>query len=142
MPPKSQRKMIGKSLQERHGLGALEADRAVAILTDVLARHAKPIVDVRANGPRMIACVVADADEANVRLCRRLGFELRSGGVGVFGVVGEDAVRLFPNLSATQSAWLTEPCAARETKVLLLAGGSTALLSLDANEGKLTITPR
>jgi hypothetical protein len=141
MASKERRGMIGKSLQERHGLGVLEADRAIAIMNDVLRSHAKPIVEVRARDPRMIACVVANADEAGVRLCRRFGLELKPGGVGVFGVFGADVSRLFPNLSAGQASFVAEPCGPRETKVLLVAGG-TAFLSLEASGKNVVITPR
>jgi hypothetical protein len=132
--------MIGKSLNERHGVGVLDRDAATAILKDVLRSHAKPIVDVRARDARMIACVVADADDAGMRLCRRFGLELRRGGVGVFGVLGADVMRVFPSLTAAQAEWVTVPCGLRETKVLLMAGGKIALLSLDTNEGQVRVT--
>lgn len=132
--------MIGRSLQERHGLAALDSERAVALLRPILESHGKPIVEVRAKDPRMIACVVADADEASVRLCRRLGFELRPGGVGVVGILGDDAVRLFPVLAGERAAWATTPSAARETKVILVAEGGTAFLSVEADGGRVTVT--
>jgi len=140
MQPKTRRGMIGKSLRERHGLNVIDGERAVAIAREMLASHAKPIVEVRAQDPRMIACVVASADEASVRLCRRLGFDLKPGGAGVFGLLGTDAARLFPDFSAGQRAWLETPCGPRETKMLLLAGG-TALFSLETKDGKVVITP-
>ena len=141
MQPKPRRGMIGKSLRERHEVGTLDGDRAVAIVTEMLASHAKHLVQVRAQDARMIACLVAVADEASVRLCRTLGFDLKLGGSGVFGLLGADAARLFPGLGAHQRTWLETPCGPRETKVLLIAGG-TALLSIETNEGKVVISPR
>lgn len=132
--------MIGKSLQERHGLRSLDDARAVALLQELLATHARPIVEVRARGEAMVACVVAHADETSVRMCRRLGFDLKLGGIGVFGVLGQDAARLIPGLSGAE--WLASPCGPRETKVLLIAEGRTAVLSIESVDGKVTITPR
>src|SRR3954471_25049770 len=127
MQSKARRGMIGKSLQERHGVRSLDGDRAAVLLQELLASHARPIVEVRARGEGMIACVVAHADEASVRMCRQLGFDLRLGGVGVFGILGEDAARLIPGLPG--AAWLASPCGPRETKGLLIAEGRTAVLS-------------
>lgn len=140
MQSKARRGMIGKSLQERHGLGSLDGARAVVLLQELLGSHAKPIIEVRAQGEDMVACVVAHADEASVRLCRRLGFDLRPGGVGVFGIRGQDAGSLIPGLPG--AAWLSSPCGPRETKVLLIAEGRTAVLSIESADGKVTITPR
>jgi hypothetical protein len=131
--------MIGKSLRERYELGLLPEDRAVATMKAMLASHAKPLVEVRAQDPRMIACLVVRADKPALRLCRELGFEMKPGGTGVFGLLGTDAARLFAGLPEHQRAWLEAPCAPRETKVLLVAGG-TALLSLETSEGKVVIT--
>ena len=131
--------MIGKSLRERHALGALDGDRAVRILTEMLASQAEHLVAVRARDARMIACLVVRADEPSVRFCRALGFEVKQGGTGVFGLLGVDAARLFASLPPHQRAWLETPCTRRETKVLLVAGG-TALLSLDAQDGKVVAT--
>jgi hypothetical protein len=118
---------------------ALDHERATSRLKEILATHAKPIVEIRARGERMIVCVVADADEAAVQLCRRFGLDLRRGGIGIFGVSGEDVVRLFPSLRS--EAWLASPCGPRETKVLLITAGGLGLLSIETNEGKVTITP-
>jgi hypothetical protein len=131
--------MIGKSLRERYALGPLAEDVAIATMKELLATHAKLVVDVRAQDPRMIACLVVRADKPTLRLCRSLGFEMKLGGTGVFGLLGEDAARLFAELPAQGRAWLETPCGPRETKVLLVAGG-TALLSLETSEGKVTIT--
>ena len=87
----------------------------------------------------MIACLVVSADKPTVRLCGTLGFSVKPGGTGVFGLAGVDAARLFGELSPDQRTWLEAPCGARETKVLLVAGG-TALLSLETSEGKVAIT--
>ena len=92
------------------------------------------------NGPRGIACLVVRADKRTVSLCRTLGLGVKLGGTGVVGLLGANAARLFSELSADQRRWLEEPCGPRETKVLLLAGG-TALLSVEANEGKVVIRP-
>jgi hypothetical protein len=131
--------MIGKSLRERHTLGVLPEERAVAVLTSMLASQAAHLVEVRAQDPRMIACLVVRADEPSIRLCRALGFRVKRGGTGVFGLHGADLARLLPDVSAGDRAWLEAACGPRETKVLLVAGG-TALLSLETNEGKVVIT--
>lgn len=131
--------MIGKSLSQRNTLGALSADRAVAVLTEMLASQAKHLVEVRAQGAPFIACLFVRADKLSVRVCRELGFRLKLGATGVFGLEGADAARLFLELQAEQRTWLETPCGARETKVLLVAGG-TALLSLETHEGKVAIT--
>ncbi|HVJ93440.1 MAG TPA: hypothetical protein VM580_26745, partial [Labilithrix sp.] len=73
-----------------------------------------------------------------LRLCRELGFEMKAGGSGVFGLLGSDAARLFPRFSGSQRTWLETPCGPRETKVLLVAGG-LALVSLESAEGAVTI---
>jgi hypothetical protein len=131
--------MIGKSLRERYELGQLDEANAVAVLKEMLASHAKPLVEVRAQDARMIACLVVRADKAALRLCRELGFDLRPGGTSVFGLLGRDAARLFVRLPEHQRSWLEAPCGPRETKVLLVAGG-TALLSLETHEGRVAIT--
>jgi hypothetical protein len=107
-------------------------------LNEMLTSQAKPLVQVRAQGPAMIACLVVRADDDTVRFCRSLGFEVKQGGTGVFGLLGEDAARLFVDLSAPQRAWLAIPCGERETKVALIASG-IALLSLETVDGKTTI---
>jgi hypothetical protein len=131
--------MIGKSLRERPELAALPPERALATLTDVLASHARELVEVRAADARMIACVVARADKAGVRLCKALGFRLRPGGTGVFGLLGADATRLLANPTPEQRAWLETPCGPRQTKVLLVSEGGLALLSIEANAGKVEL---
>lgn len=131
--------MIGKSLRERYALGPLAEDTAVATLKEQLATHAKLLVEVRAQDPRMIACLVVRADRAALRLCRALGFDMKPGGTGVFGLLGDDAARLFGELPPHQRTWLATACGPRETKVLLVAGG-TALLSLETEGGKVAIT--
>src|SRR5262245_55277477 len=98
--------MIGKSLRERWELGRIDAETPVSRLKDMLATHAKPLVEVRARDARMIACLVVRADKPALRLCRELGFDMRPGGTAVFGLLGEDAARLFAQLSEHQRAWL------------------------------------
>ncbi len=89
--------------------------------------------------PGMIACLFVEADKAVVRLCRTLGFELKPGGTGVFGLQGDDVARLFAGLlTPTQREAASQPCGPRETKVLLLAGG-VALLSVDAEAGRVDV---
>ncbi len=131
--------MIGKSLSERHTLGPLAPDRAVALLTEALASQAALLVEVRAQDARMIACLVVRANGASIRLCRMLGFDVRRGGTGVFGLLGEDAAQVLVDVSESGRGWLATPCGPRETKVFLVAGG-TALLSLETNDGKVVIT--
>jgi hypothetical protein len=131
--------MIGKSLHERNTLSALPAERAVAALTAALPPLARSLVQVRAKDERMIACVFVAADRPSVRLCKELGFHLKSGATGVFGLLGEDAVRVLPDLDDARRAWLEAACGPRETKVFLVAGG-TAFLSLEISEGKVTVT--
>lgn len=131
-------RMIGKSLNERYTLGALAADEAVATLKQMLASYAKPLVEVRAHDARMIACFVVRAHKPAIRFCRSLGLDVKAGGTAVFGLLGEDLARSLPQLTEEQRAWLLTPAGARETKVLLLAGG-VALLSILTDEGKVSI---
>ena len=132
--------MIGKSLRERWELGQIEPDEATLVLREQLASQAKPLVEVRAQDPRMIACLVVRADKPALRLCRGLGFDMKPGGTAVFGLLGTDAAELFAQLPNQQRAWLEAACGPRETKVLLVARGGLALLSLETSEGKLTVT--
>jgi hypothetical protein len=133
--------MIGKSLNERHKLGTLSAESAIATLQATLAEQAKPLIEVRAQDARMIACLIVRADKLAVRLCRSMGFDLKQGATAVFGLLGSDVVRFFTDLgiSQHQKSWLEAPCGPRETKVLLVAGG-VGLLSIETNEGKVSIT--
>jgi hypothetical protein len=130
--------MIGKSLNDRHTLGPLSPERAVTLLTEAMRTQAEHVVAVRAEGPRMIACVVVRADALSIRLCRSLGFHVKRGGTGVFGLDCDDAARLLAGLPENEIDWLGTPCGPRETKVFLLAGG-TALLSLDTKDGKSVV---
>src|SRR5450631_2486467 len=114
--------MIGKPLRDRHVFGALDEDRAVAIMNERLAPDAAALVGVRARDARMIACLIVRADQAAVRLCRAIGLRMTLGATGVVGLLGSDAARFFAELPATQRAWLESPCGPRETKVLLIAG--------------------
>lgn len=132
--------MIGKSLRERYSLVVLPPDRAVAALTGALGSLAKLVVQVRAQDASMIACLVVDADKPSVSFCKSIGFEMKPGGSGVFGLPGEAAAKIFPAPTAAQRAWLETPCGPKETKVLLVASG-VALLSLETNDGKVTIVP-
>jgi hypothetical protein len=131
--------MIGKSLNDRFTLGHLPAEQAVPLLREVLASQAPHLVEIRSQDARMIACLFVRADKLGVRVCRDLGFELRLGATAVFGLLGEDAARLFPDLPAHERAWLAAPCKSRETKILLISGGR-ALLSLETTGGKVTVT--
>jgi hypothetical protein len=136
--------MIGKSLNARFSLVALGPERATAILRAALETQAAHLVQVRAQDPRMIAFLVVRADKPSVRLCRTLGFDVRPGGTGAFGLLGEDAASLFEELGPREQTWLRTPCGARETKVFLISGGvgntgGTALLSLEAEGGAVTI---
>ncbi len=117
----------------------MSAERAVAILGERLGQDGAAIVAVRARDPRMVACVIVGADPAAVRLCGELGLEMRKGGHGVVGLLGEDAARLLPRLDMAQRQWLLRPCGLRETKVLLVAGG-LGLLSVETRDGAVTIT--
>jgi hypothetical protein len=132
-------RMIGKSLNERFVLGHLPEERAVALLREAFASQAPHLVQVRAQDARMIACLFVRADKLTVRVCKDLGFDLKLGSTGVFGLLGEDAVRLFPDLPAHERAWLATACGPRETKVLLISGGR-ALLSIETSDGKVKIT--
>lgn len=132
--------MIGKSLRERWELGQIDPDEAALVLKEQLASHARPLVEVRAQDPRMIACLVVRADKAALRVCRGLGFEMKPNASAVFGLLGADAARLFTQLSDRERAWLETACGPRETKVLLVAQGGLALLSLETSDGKLTVT--
>ncbi len=131
--------MIGKSLRERNTLSPLSEQRAVALLTAALRARARHLVEVRAEDERMIACLFVDADKPSVRLCKELGFHLKPGATAVFGLLGEDAARVLPDLSESQRAWLATPCGPRETKVFLVAGG-TAFLSIETGEGQVVVT--
>jgi hypothetical protein len=136
--------MIGKSLRERHTLAPLSHEAATAAVTEMLTTHAEPLVQVRARDARMVACLVARADEASVRLCKSLGFRVALGGALVFGLLGADAARLLSDgarvgvLTEAQRTWLTTPCGPRETKLVLFAGG-LAFVSLEAKDGEVTI---
>ena len=131
--------MIGKPLSERFFGGPLSEERALSVLNEMLGAQAAHLVQVRAQGPKMIACLVARTDKVSARLCRSLGIEVKPGKTAVFGLAGEDAARLFPQLPAHQRSWLAAPCGPRETKVLLIASG-TALLSLESRDGKVSVT--
>jgi hypothetical protein len=134
--------MIGKPLSERYAidLRPLAGDRAVAIVRERLSEEGAALVQVRARDARMIACLFVRADRTAVRLCREIGLELTPGGTGVVGLLGADAARLFSDLSEHRRAWLETPCGPRETKVLLVAGG-IAMVSIETNDGKVTVTP-
>ena len=134
--------MIGKSLRERNTLGTLAAERAVRLLTDALPELAQNLVLVRRKDARMIACVFLAADKPSVRLCKDLGFALKPGATAVFGLLGEDAVRILPSLDDAQREWLDTPCGTRETKVFLVADGGTALVSIETSSGKVEMSVR
>jgi hypothetical protein len=131
--------VIGKSLRERLTLVPIAPERAVALVQGALKPHAAPLVSVRAQGAGMIACLVIKADEATVRRCLALGFELERGGDVVVGLAGEDAARLFQELRAEQRAWLEAPSGPRQTKVLLFADG-VGLVSIEASGGTVVVT--
>lgn len=130
--------MIGKPLSARYELGAIDPEKAETILRELLATQARHLVEVRARGNGMIACLVTRADESSVRLCKSIGFALKRGGTGVFGLMGDDATRLFRRWSPEERAWLLAPSGARETKVILVAGG-LALLSIEARDRKAVV---
>lgn len=131
--------MIGKKLAARFTLSLLPAERAVDLVRGLLAEHGEPLVEVRAQGEHMVACLVVQADKLVVKQCRALGLDVKPGATAVFGLEGSDAARLFPQLAEPQRAWLTAPCGPRETKALLLAGGF-ALLSIEAQGGRTTVS--
>ena len=122
-----------------YALGRLDDARAVRSLTDALPTMGKDIIEVRARGRQMIACLVVRANLGGVRLCRSIGLEVRRGATCVFGLSGEDAARVFTPLSPRERAWLDAPSAPRETKVLLIAGG-LSLLSVLARDGRVQIS--
>lgn len=133
--------MIGKSLNARfENLAKLPEAEAVARLEELLRtpERAEDVVRVRARNPEAVAVVVSRADGGAVRVCRSLGLDMKPGGTAIFGLLGTDAARVFPGLSETQRAWLEGAPAARETRVILLAGG-LALLSLVAEAGKVAV---
>lgn len=131
--------MIGKSLNDRFVLGLVPGPRAIALLEEAMATQSRHLVDIRAQGATMIAVLFVNADRQAVKLCRELGMALEKGATAAMGLEGEDAARLFPTLPEAERSWLREPCAARETKVLLISGGR-ALLSLSIADGKATVT--
>lgn len=132
--------MIGRSLNQRYGnITPLSPEAAVARLEQLLALRAEDVVRVRAEDARAVACCVVDADEGAVRACRTLGLDMKPGGTAVFGLLGADAAKTFTSLPPHQRGWLETPCAPRETKVLLLAGG-IALLSLVTEGGKVRVS--
>ena len=131
--------MIGRSLNDRFVLGLVPGPRAVALLEEAMPTQSRHLVDIRAQGATMIAVLFVNADRQAVKLCRELGMALEPGATAAMGLLGDDAARLFPTLPESDRAWLREPCAARETKILLISGGR-ALLSLTIAEGKATVT--
>lgn len=131
--------MIGRSLNERFVLGLLAGPRALALLESAMPSQSRHLVDVRSRDARMIAVLFVNADRQAVKLCRAIGMSLELGATAVMGLLGDDAARLFPTLPEAEQTWLREPCAARETKILLIGGGR-ALLSLTIADGKATAT--
>ncbi len=132
--------MIGKTLSERMGCASLSPADAAEIVQRALADHAANVVHVRTQGPSMIACLVAQADRASVQLCRSIGFDVKHGATAVFGLQGHDASRVFSGLAAHDKAWLETPCMVHETKVLLVARGAMALVSLKTRGGEVSVT--
>ncbi len=134
--------MIGKPLSQRYGIALhpLAGDEAAAIVRERLAEDGAALVQVRARDAKMIACLFVRADANAVRLCRELGLEMKLGGSGVLGILGSDVARLFSELAAPRRAWLETPCGARETKVLLIAGG-IAMVSIEVGDGTVVVTP-
>jgi hypothetical protein len=132
--------MIGKPLSERYGvqLRPLGSDEAVAIVRERLDADGAALVQVRARDPLLVACLFVRAGAAEVRLCRELGLELALGGSGVVGLLGVDAARLFAKLAPERRAWLERRSEARETRVLLFAGG-VGMVSVLAETGKVEI---
>lgn len=129
--------MIGKPLSERFALGLVPGPRAIALLEEAMATQSRHLVEIRARGATMIAVLFVNADRQAVKVCRDLGMSLEMGATAAMGLEGDDVARLFPTLPEAERAWLREPCAARETKVLLISGGR-ALLSVTIADGKAT----
>lgn len=130
--------MIGRSLNERHLPARLAPDVAEATLRAALDAHARALVDVRRQDPALVAVLVLAADKPAGRLCKSLGFEVRPGGSGVFGVPGDALARLLAPLLDAEAAWLAAAAGARETKLLLVAGG-LALASVEAADGRVDV---
>lgn len=133
--------MIGRTLAQRYGQSLfIREDRAVFVVKQALARHAKPLVEVRAHDAAMVACLVLQADAHEIKRCADLGFAVDKGGSGVFGLMGKDVAEVFPEFPPHHKRWLALPCGPRETKVLLLTEGGTALLSIETVQGDVTVT--
>lgn len=134
---------IGKPLSASYSLGALPHAESTALIDGALASRelASLVVEVRRQGASMIACIVLGDDAATARACKRLGFRLKGGGRGVFGVDGDGAATLFDWLPDEDRAWLSAPSEPSETKLVLLAGGY-ALASLHAEGGKARLALR
>lgn len=115
--------MIGKGLHDRHDLPALEDDLARRRMEEAMVQLGKAIVEVRARDPEMVACVVLRADDAAVRLCKKLGLRIKPAGSAVFGLLGKDAGAVLGSRASARKEWLATPSRATETKVVLVAGG-------------------
>lgn len=115
--------MIGKSLRERMSFGPLSTAETERLCKEVVASHARAIVEIRAKSPRMIVCAVVRAEGLTLRVCKSLGFDMKRGASAVFGVLGADVPAAFPELGLERHAWLAVPNDDRETKMLVLSGG-------------------
>ncbi|MFO0676202.1 MAG: hypothetical protein U0169_06690 [Polyangiaceae bacterium] len=133
--------MIGRSLNQRHSLAPLSGDVASKELTALLRTHARPIIEVRAKGASMIVVAVVRATTPVVKRMHSLGIEVREGATALFGLDGEDAAGLFPEFGADGAEWFRTPAEARETKILLFAGG-TALASIRTEAGEVSVEAR
>lgn len=128
------RPMIGKSLRERMSFGPLSVSDTERLCKEVVASHARALVETRAKSPRMVVCAVVRAEGLTLRVCKNLGFDLKRGATAVFGVRGEDVPAAFPELGPPRHEWLAVPSRDRETKLLVLSGGF-ALVGLRIEDG-------
>lgn len=131
--------VIGKPLSARLSFGPLSSDDATRLAREVLRTHAAPIVEVRRKGAGMVVVCVLRADGLTLRVCKNLGFDLRRGSSAVFGVLGEEAARAFPELGEARLGWLAEPSGPRQTKLLVLSGGF-ALVAVEAEGSAVSVT--
>lgn len=115
--------MIGKGLHDRHDLPALDGVLARQRMEEAMVQLGKAIVEVRSRDPEMVACVVLRADDAAVRLCKKLGLRIKPSGSAVFGLLGKDAGAVLGTRARARKEWLATPSSAKETKAVLVAGG-------------------
>lgn len=119
--------MIGKSLTERSSFGPLSLADTERLAKEIVASHARAIVETRAKSAKMVVCAVVRAEGLTLRVCKNLGFDLKRGASAVFGVRGDDVPSAFPELGPDHHAWLAVPSVDRETKMIVLSGGYAVL---------------